>query len=99
MALQAVVDEEEGRDLPPPGRLGDSAAFTSSVGLGLLPSLGSDPNNVFPIDDNKFGPAHDGNFLIRANAGSVPEPSSLALCGIAGLSGLGYAWRRRRRAA
>jgi hypothetical protein len=27
---------------------------------------------------------------------AVPEPSSLALCGIAGLSGLGYAWRRRR---
>jgi PEP-CTERM motif len=88
-----------GFDTTSPQNHSYSAAFTSSVGLGLLPSLGSDPNNVFPIDDNKFGPAHDGNFLIRANAGSVPEPSSLALCGIAGLSGLGYAWRRRRRAA
>jgi hypothetical protein len=29
----------------------------------------------------------------------VPEPSSFALCGLAGLSGLGYAWRRRKRAA
>ena len=29
---------------------------------------------------------------------AVPEPSSLALGSIAGLMGLGYAWRRRRRA-
>jgi hypothetical protein len=48
--------------------------------------------------------------LILPNSGSVtlyatvtstavPEPSSVALCGIAGLTGLGYAWRRRNRAA
>ena len=30
---------------------------------------------------------------------AVPEPSSLVLCGIAGLTGLGYAWRRRKLAS
>jgi hypothetical protein len=30
---------------------------------------------------------------------AVPEPSSFALTSIAGLSGLGYAWRRRKRTA
>jgi hypothetical protein len=29
----------------------------------------------------------------------VPEPSSLAMCGLAGLIGSAYAWRRRKRAA
>ena len=29
---------------------------------------------------------------------AVPEPSSMALCGIAGLLGSGYAWRRRGKA-
>jgi hypothetical protein len=36
--------------------------------------------------------------LVYQNTSVVPEPSSLALCGIAGLSGLGYAWRRRKPA-
>jgi hypothetical protein len=35
------------------------------------------------------------NLLVQ----SVPEPSSFALCGIAGLAGLGMAWRRRKRVA
>jgi hypothetical protein len=35
------------------------------------------------------------NTTIGLVSTAVPEPSSLALCGIAGLSGLGYAWRRR----
>ncbi len=30
---------------------------------------------------------------------SVPEPSSLAMCGLAGLIGSAYAWRSRKRAA
>ncbi len=37
---------------------------------------------------------------VRISGSSVvPEPSSLTLCGIAGLSGLGFAWRRRERSA
>ena len=30
-----------------------------------------------------------------ADATSIPEPSTLILAGIAGLMGLGFAWRRR----
>jgi hypothetical protein len=36
---------------------------------------------------------------IGASINSVPEPSSLALCGIGGSIGLVVAWRRRKRAA
>jgi hypothetical protein len=45
-----------------------------------------------------------GNFIDAADFGvgvgaAVPEPSTLASAGIAGLIGLGAAWRRRKRAA
>jgi len=36
---------------------------------------------------------------LSASINSVPEPSSLALCGIGGSIGLVVAWRRRKRAA
>jgi hypothetical protein len=86
-----------GFDTTSPQNHSYSAAFTSVVGLGLLPSLGYDPNNVFPRDENKFGPAHDGNFLLRANGAAVPEPSSFAMCGIAAVVGLAVTRVRRRR--
>jgi hypothetical protein len=41
----------------------------------------------------------DNSGGIGASINSVPEPSSLALCGISGSIGLVIAWRRRRRAA
>jgi hypothetical protein len=37
--------------------------------------------------------------ITDTTTGAVPEPSSLALSSIAGLTGLGYTWRRRNRAA
>jgi hypothetical protein len=40
-----------------------------------------------------------GTSIGTFQATAAPQPSSLALCGIAGLSGLGYAWRRRKRVA
>jgi hypothetical protein len=39
-----------------------------------------------------------GSGLVAPGA-AVPEPSSLTLCGIAGLTGLGVAWKRWKRAA
>jgi hypothetical protein len=41
----------------------------------------------------------DINVGIDASINSVPEPSSLVLCGIGGSIGLVVAWRRRKRAA
>jgi PEP-CTERM motif len=40
-----------------------------------------------------------GNAGVDASINSVPEPSSLVLCGIGGSIGLVVAWRRRKRAA
>jgi PEP-CTERM motif len=40
----------------------------------------------FAIDNVSFTPS------------AVPEPSSLAMCGLAGAIGAAYAWRRRKRA-
>jgi hypothetical protein len=40
-----------------------------------------------------------GNAGVDASISSVPEPSSLVLCGIGGSIGLVVAWRRRKRAA
>jgi hypothetical protein len=41
----------------------------------------------------------DINVGVDASINSVPEPSSLVLCGIGGSIGLVGAWRRRQRAA
>jgi hypothetical protein len=38
-------------------------------------------------------------FTATLTSSAVPEPSSLAMCGLAGLIGSAYAWRRRKRAA
>ena len=45
--------------------------------------------------DNGNGTASGMAGVVRVTA-AVPEPSSLVLCGIAGLSGLAYAWHRGR---
>ena len=75
-----------------------SAFFSGSIGLGQLSSIGFDPNNPnsFVVDSDKFGQALDGNFLIRANGLAVPEPSSLVLCGIAGIVGMAVACVHRK---
>ena len=59
-------------------------AFTS---ITISDSLGDD-RGMLNLSDVTFG-----------MAAAVPEPSSLALCGIAGLIGTAFAWRRRHRAA
>jgi hypothetical protein len=38
-------------------------------------------------------------FTAVVTPSAVPEPSSLAMCGLAGLIGSAYAWRRRKRLA
>jgi hypothetical protein len=40
-----------------------------------------------------------GGLTFTASPSAVPEPSSLAMCGLAGAIGSAYAWRRRKRIA
>jgi PEP-CTERM motif len=61
--------------------------FTASSASTLLEFDGFDDDFFVNLD------------TVSVNLASVPEPSSIVLCGVAGLSGLGYTWRRRRRAA
>ncbi|WP_435007336.1 PEP-CTERM sorting domain-containing protein [Tundrisphaera lichenicola] len=40
-----------------------------------------------------------GGYLDVVSLNAVPEPSSMALCGLAGIGGLGYSWVRRKRSS
>ena len=74
-----------------------SANFTGMRTLGLTAS------GIASVVFGARAPALAGssvyadNFTFEASAAAVPEPSSIAMCGVA-LAGLG-AWARRRKAA
>ena len=67
---------------------------------GSVIALGTGQN---PTSDPFFGTTHDPaefgpNFDITSAAVATPEPSTLISGGTAALAGLGYTWRRRRKA-
>lgn len=53
----------------------------------------------FTADSGGVGQIETTSSVLTPVAAAVPEPSSLALCGIAGVVGLGVARLRRRRSA
>ncbi|WP_435018075.1 PEP-CTERM sorting domain-containing protein [Tundrisphaera sp. TA3] len=63
--------------------------FTTNSGSVSFPS----PDDV--VQQELFFP---GSYSARIIPNAVPEPASLAMCGVAGIAGLG-AWARRRRVA
>jgi hypothetical protein len=73
------------------------------VGSGVTLAIPTGANYLFfSVDDTFFSDnvvTPNGTFGVNVAPAAVPEPSSLALCGIAGLSGLGYARRRRKQVA
>jgi hypothetical protein len=84
---------------------GATTFFTSSSGAGaagmdvgagrvLSFSLVYGPND---LNNPDFGRLF-GNGVDWLQVNPVPEPPTLVSAGLAGLTGLGYAWRQRRRA-
>lgn len=76
----------------------EDATFTPAGNLFLLDR---DNNHVILVNpltarSSIVGTAV-GTGLLGVFSMAVPEPSSIALCGIGSLIGLGYAWRRNRR--
>ncbi len=77
---------------------GDSlVASPSSYNSGLLDFSG--PITELTMTTNLPTVSVQQAFTLAVNPSAVPEPSSLAMCGLAGLIGSAYAWRRRKRAA
>jgi hypothetical protein len=78
-------------DTPPSGSIYMFQGVTSTnafTSITITDSLSNDMG-LFSLFDVTFG---------TATPAAVPEPSSLALCGIAGMMGAAFAWRRRHRA-
>ena len=67
------------------------SGFSAANSLGNL--------GVFSTAAGFLTLAFEVNAGVDASINSVPEPSSLVLCGIGGSIGLVVAWRRRKRAA
>ncbi|MDB5349172.1 MAG: sorting protein [Planctomycetota bacterium] len=71
------------------------------VAAGILPGGFAGPSAVFFGDGTPTGGNVQGDisYIRYSNpARAVPEPSSLALAGLGGLTLAGFAWRRRRAA-
>jgi hypothetical protein len=83
------------------GTLIDSASSTTNNAwetLTVSAPAGSNPDLIVLYADNGTANLVGEFYADGAGVQSIPEPSSLVLAGIAGLAGVGYSWRRRRRA-
>jgi hypothetical protein len=69
-----------------------SQSFATTVGQSYTVDFlfSNDPGDDDPEDSSPSG------FMVTTSASAVPEPSSIALMGIACLSGLAFAYRPRR---
>jgi hypothetical protein len=81
-----------------------SGLSTGTVNLGFNAFTGTaDFSNVKSIEVT-FNAPNSADFAasffgVTGTSTAVPEPSVVALSGVAGVAGLGLSWRRRRRAA
>jgi hypothetical protein len=77
---------------------GASLSATDTYSGYSLSNLGLTAGQTYTYTWGSGG--HTDSLVIDTFAPTaVPEPSSLAMCGLAGLIGAAYAWRRRKRAA
>ena len=75
------------------GQINLLASF--NIGTNITTGINGGAITLSPAPTDGFDPAIDAT--VTVTAGAVPEPSSLALCGLGGLAALGYASRRRGR--
>ena len=85
-----------------------TASDDASVGSSQDGFLDAYPNDAtshtfqFGVNGEIPGDTASGNLLATITASEItaaPEPSTLSMAGIAGLMGMGYAWRRRKTAS
>jgi hypothetical protein len=96
MADDTATISLNGNDVNLGGSPSYTAATSFTINSGFLTGTNTLQFTVDNIGPNKTPTSLDVSMSGTISPSVVPEPSSIALCGLAGLIGSAYAWRRRK---